>query len=257
MLQALAEHPKFMYLLPNFQNPTGTTLPLERRQAVVETARRKGIPIVEDDPYGQLRYEGAHLPPIFELDQDAQSGRQSDSLERGNVIYLSTFSKTLAPGLRLGWIIAPAEVIAKLVQLKQAADLHTSTFVQQLAFETARSGFMDEHIQMLRVAYRRRRDAMLAALKAAMPPEASWTHPAGGLFIWLRLPEGMDCETVLSRALQLDVAFVPGTAFFAERSEGRRFCRLNFSNMPPDQIREGIQRLAGALEAPALELEPA
>ncbi|MEP7358919.1 MAG: PLP-dependent aminotransferase family protein [Anaerolineales bacterium] len=255
MLRAMAEHPKFMYLLPNFQNPSGVTLPLERRQEVVRLARKHGIPIVEDDPYGQLRYEGTHLPPLLKLDLEAEASHPANSLERGNVIYLSTFSKTLAPGLRLGWVIAPAEVITRLVQLKQAADLHTSTFVQQLVFETARSGFLDSHIRGLRAAYRERRDVMLAALAAEMPLGASWTHPAGGLFVWLKLPEGMDCEALLQRALERDVAFVPGTAFFAERAQGERYCRLNFSNTPPDRIREGIQRLAGVLETKALEPE--
>jgi 2-aminoadipate transaminase len=257
MSRAIADRPKFMYLLPNFQNPSGVTLPVERRQAVVKLARDHGIPIVEDDPYGQLRYEGTHLPPILRLDQEAEAGRPAHNLERGNVIYLSTFSKTLAPGLRLGWVLAPAEVISRLVQLKQAADLHTSTFVQQLAFETARGGFLDEHIRMLRAAYRERRDVMLATLEAEMPLGASWTHPAGGLFVWLKLPEGMDSEALLQRALQRDVAFVPGNAFFAERSKGQRYCRLNFSNAQPDRIREGIQRLASVLETQALHPEAA
>jgi 2-aminoadipate transaminase len=255
--RAIAERPKFMYLLPNFQNPSGVTLPVERRLAVVKLARDHGIPIVEDDPYGQLRYEGTHLPALLRLDQEAEASRPTDSLERGNVIYLSTFSKTLAPGLRLGWVIAPAEVIARLVQLKQAADLHTSTFVQQLVYETARDGFLDAHVRRLRAAYRERRDVMLATLGAEMPLGASWTHPAGGLFVWLRLPEEMDSEALLQRALQRDVAFVPGTAFFAERSQGRRHCRLNFSNTAPDRIREGIQRLAGVFESVPLRPEPA
>ena len=249
MARALQYRPKFMYLLPNFQNPSGVTLSIERRLAVIQLAREHGIPIVEDDPYGQLRYEGTHLPPVVRLDQEAEASRSTDGLERGNVIYLSTFSKTLAPGLRLGWVIAPVEIIGKLVMLKQAADLHTSSFDQLLAYETARSGFLDEHIRMLRVAYRERRDVMLAALESEMPPGTTWTHPAGGLFLWLRLPAGMDCEAVLQRAVERDVAFVPGTAFFAERSKGQRYCRLNFSNTQPDRIREGIRRLAGVLEA--------
>jgi 2-aminoadipate transaminase len=255
--RAIAERPKFMYLLPNFQNPSGVTLPVERRQAVAMLAREHGIPIVEDDPYGQLRYEGTHLPPLLRLDQEVGASHSAGSLNQGNVIYLSTFSKTLAPGLRLGWVIAPAEVIARLAQLKQAADLHTSTFVQQLVFETAREGILDKHIRRLRAAYRERRDVMLATLGAEMPLGASWTHPAGGLFVWLKLPEGMDSEALLQRALQRDVAFVPGTAFFAERSEGQRYCRLNFSNSQPELIREGIRRLASVLQMESLQAEPA
>jgi 2-aminoadipate transaminase len=237
---ALERRPKFMYLLPNFQNPSGATWSLARRQAAVGLAAAHGIPIVEDDPYGQLRYEGGHLPSLMRLDR-AASGT--------NVLYLSTFSKTLAPGVRLGWIIGPAEVIARLVQLKQSTDLHTSGFVQQVIYEVARGGFLDEHIRQLREAYGTRRDVMLEALRTFLPPEATWTHPEGGLFLWLRLPDGLDCHGLLTAALEQQVAFVPGTAFFADRDAGRRFCRLNFSNAQPEQIWEGIRRLGRAVEA--------
>ena len=254
---ALAGGAKFMYLLPNFQNPSGVTMSLERRRAVVARAGEFGIPIVEDDPYGQLRYEGAHLPPLLRVDHESCGRTRADDLAQGNVIYLSTFSKTLAPGLRVGWIIAPQEVIAKLVQLKQGADLHTSSFTQQLVYEVARNGFLDAHIQLLRRAYRERRDVMLAALAEAMPPEAAWTHPAGGLFIWLQLPEGMDSQQLLPDALAKDVAFVPGSAFFANKAEGRRYCRLNFSNAAPDRIQEGIRRLSGLVHDKLTLREPA
>ena len=178
-----------MYILPNFQNPGGTTLSEGRRQELVLLADRFGIPIVEDDPYGQLRYEGEHLPPLVELDR--VNLRRDSGYSIGNVIYLSTFSKTLAPGLRLGWIVAPSEVISKMVQLKQGADLHTSTFAQIVAYEVAHENFMDGHIRMIRRLYGERRDAMLAALEEFFPAEVSWTRPKGGLFLWVKLPEGM------------------------------------------------------------------
>jgi len=165
----LRSGPKFMYVLPNFQNPGGTTLSEERRHELVLLADRYGVPIVEDDPYGQLRYEGEHLTPLVVLDRE--NLRRDDGYSLGNVIYLSTFSKTLAPGLRLGWIVAPAEVISKLVQLKQGADLHTSTFAQFVAYEVAKDGFLDEHVKLIRKVYRERRDVMLAALKEFFPED--------------------------------------------------------------------------------------
>src|SRR6201998_3839866 len=163
----LRSGPKFMYVLPNFQNPAGTTLSEGRRHELVLLADKYGIPIVEDDPYGQLRYEGEHLSPLVVLDRE--NLRRDNGYSIGNVIYLSTFSKTLAPGLRLGWIVAPAEVISKLVQLKQGADLHTSTFTQFVAFEVARDGFIDRHVRLIRQVYRERRDVMLQALKEFFP----------------------------------------------------------------------------------------
>jgi len=195
----LRSGPKFMYILPNFQNPGGTTLSEGRRQELVLLADRFGIPIVEDDPYGQLRYEGEHLPPLVELDR--VNLRRDSGYSIGNVIYLSTFSKTLAPGLRLGWIVAPSEVISKMVQLKQGADLHTSTFAQIVAYEVAHENFMDGHIRMIRRLYGERRDAMLAALEEFFPPEVSWTRPKGGLFLWVKLPEGMDCQRLFESAI--------------------------------------------------------
>jgi 2-aminoadipate transaminase len=245
---ALRSGPKFMYILPNFQNPAGVTLTLERRKALVRLADKYGLPIVEDDPYGQLRYEGEHLPPLLVLDRETRGMRHDNGYRIGNVIYLSSFSKTLAPGLRLGWIVAPVEVIAKLVQLKQGADLHTSTLTQMLAFAVARGGFLDAHTHRLRDVYRERRDVMLAALAEHFPPPTSvtWTQPAGGLFLWMRLPEGMDAAALLEEALRENVAFVPGHAFFPAGEAGRRFCRLNFSNARPEMIREGVARLARA-----------
>ena len=242
--EALRSGPKFMYILPNFQNPGGVTLSEGRRHELVLLAERYGIPIIEDDPYGQLRYEGEHLPALVVVDRE--NLRRDDGYRLGNVIYLSTFSKTLAPGLRLGWIVAPPEVITKLVQLKQGADLHTSTFAQFVAYEVARDGFLDEHVRTIRQVYRQRRDAMLSALEEFFPPEVTWTHPAGGLFLWVNLPEGMECQALFEVALRENVAFVPGDCFYAGGNGGRRHMRLNFSNAPPEQIREGIRRLSVA-----------
>jgi len=253
----LRSGPKFMYVLPNFQNPGGTTLAEGRRHELVLVADRYGIPIIEDDPYGQLRYEGDHLTPLIVLDRE--NLRRDDGYSKGNVIYLSTFSKTLAPGLRLGWMVAPPDVIAKLVQLKQGADLHTSTFVQMVAYEVARDNFLDEHIKLIRRVYGERRDVMLEALEKNFPPEVTWTRPLGGLFLWVSLPQGMDCHQVFEAALKENVAFVPGDSFYAGNGyadEGRRHFRLNFSNAPPEQIREGIRRLSVAIKNQLAGLHP-
>jgi 2-aminoadipate transaminase len=253
--EPLRSNPKFIYVLPNFQNPAGTTLSEDRRPELVLLADRHGIPILEDDPYGQLRYEGKHLPPLVALDR--QNVDHDRGYSAGNVIYLSTFSKTLAPGLRVGWIIAPAEIISKLTQLKQGADLHTSTFNQFVAYEVARDGFLEQHVQLIRRVYRERRDVMLQALQEFFPPEVTWTHPEGGLFLWVTLPKGSDIQAIFKSALERNVAFVPGHSFFAQSTDdlsknGRqtdRHMRLNFSNAAPEQLREGIRRLAEAVRS--------
>jgi 2-aminoadipate transaminase len=253
----LRSGPKFMYVLPNFQNPGGTTLAEGRRHELVLLADRFGIPIIEDDPYGQLRYEGEHLTPLMVLDRE--NLRRDDGYSIGNVIYLSTFSKTLAPGLRLGWIVAPPEVISKLVQLKQGMDLHTSTFVQMVGYEVARDNFLDEHIKLIRRVYGERRDVMLQALDENFPSEVTWTRPQGGLFLWVSLPEGMDCQHLFEAAIRENVAFVPGDSFYASNGhadEGRRHFRLNFSNAKPEQIREGVRRLGVAIKKQWAELHP-
>jgi len=241
---ALRAGPKFMYLLPNFQNPTGVSISAPHRDAIVRMSDRYGIPIIEDDPYGQLRYEGAHIKPFVVLDSEyRQCGR--DGGYTGNVIYLSTFSKTLAPGLRLGWIVAPKEVILRLVQAKQGTDLHSSTFDQYLAYEVGHGGFIDRHVQRIREVYRQRRDVMLAALERAFPDPSCgvrWTRPMGGLFLWVILPEWMDSTDLLKEAIGEKVAFVPGAPFHAAGG-GANTMRLNFSNATEAKIAEGIDRL--------------
>jgi 2-aminoadipate transaminase len=251
---ALRSGPKFMYILPNFQNPGGVTLSLQRREELVFLADKYGIPIIEDDPYGQLRYEGDHIAPLVVLDR--VNLRRDNGYTLGNVIYLSTFSKTLAPGLRLGWIVAPVEVISKLVQLKQGADLHTSTFNQMVAYEVARDNFLDEHVRLIRNVYRERRDVMLKALHENFPPEVTWTHPQGGLFLWVTMPEGTNCQQMLKAAVEEHVAFVPGDCFYPGEGIGLNNLRLNFSNATPEQIKEGIGRLALVVRAQLGQNEP-
>ena len=236
---------KFIYVLPNFQNPTGVTLSQERRQQLIEIADRYGVPIIEDDPYGQLRYEGEHLELIVSMDNEFR--RNGSNEYRGNVIYLSTFSKTLAPGLRLAWVIAPTQVIRKLVQAKQGADLHTATFNQIVAFEVGRGGFLDRHIWLIRRIYGERRNIMLDAMEELFPPGVNWTKPQGGLFLWGILPEGMDTTEVFKIAVARKVAFVPGTSFYA-LGGGKNTMRLNFSYSNPEQIQIGIERLANVLK---------
>ncbi len=244
--KALRAGPKFLYVLPNFQNPSGVTLSLDRRERLVELASHYGIPIVEDDPYGQLRYEGTHLPPLVKVDAVFHGFAKGEKEFRGDVLYLGTLSKVLGPGLRLGWVVAPEEVIRKLIQLKQGADLHTSTFTQMVAYETARDGFLVQHVPAIRTLYRERRDAMHAALTREAPEEVRWTRPNGGLFLWLTLPTGIDSARVLEDALRERVAFVPGAPFFPAGG-GANTLRLNFSYCAPSTIEEGIRRLGAVL----------
>jgi 2-aminoadipate transaminase len=236
--------PKFIYVLPNFQNPTGVTLSLERRYKLVELADRYGVPIIEDDPYGQVRFEGDHLPSVVDLDGRI---RAADHTYRGNVIYLSTFSKTLAPGLRLAWVIAPPEVIRKLVQAKQGADLHTATFNQVIAYEVGHGGFLDQHVIEICNLYRHRRNVMLETLEETMPVGVKWTHPQGGLFLWATIPDNMDTTALLQDAIKKKVAFVPGAPFYPCGGDGKNTMRLNFSYAKDELIQEGILRLASVL----------
>jgi len=252
----LRSGPKFMYLLPNFQNPSGVTLSLQRRQEIIKLSDHYGIPIIEDDPYGQLRYEGEHIKSLVVLDSECVQCNHEGKYT-GNVIYLSTFSKTLAPGLRLGWIVAPKEVINRLVQAKQGTDLHSSTFDQMLAYEVGRGGFIDRHVHRIREVYGQRRTIMIRALEQAFPdPSAGvrWTRPQGGLFLWMTLPEHMNSADVLMEAIREKVAFVPGAPFFPGGG-GHNTIRLNFSNANEQQIVEGIGRL-GRVVTRALEAQP-
>ena len=245
--EALRIGPKFIYILPNFQNPSGSTLSLERRKRLVLLADQYGVPIVEDDPYGQLRYNGDHIPSVATLDSRYRNDSDDSGEYTGNVIYLSTFSKLLAPGLRLAWVIAPPQVIRRLVMTKQAADLHTSSFNQHVAYEVAKNGFLDEHVKVIRATYKERRDVMLEMMDEMFPPEVHWTTPQGGMFLWGVLPEAVDAAEVLKVAIDRKVAFVPGAAFHPNGG-GKNTMRLNFSFSSPDTIREGITRLGLTLK---------
>ncbi len=229
-LEAEGRRPKFIYTIPNFQNPAGVTLSLARRRRLVQVAHERELLVLEDNPYGLLRFEGDPLPTLLSLD----GGRF--------VIYLGTFSKILSPGLRLGWAAAPGPVLEKMNLGKQAADLCSSTLGQQLLasyFEHAR---WQDYVASLKDHYRRRRDTMLDALAEHLPEQATWTRPEGGLFIWATLPDFLDTTDLLARALSRNVAFVPGRAAFLD-GRGGSSMRLNFSGVGEDAIREGVRRI--------------
>jgi|SRR5579871_757321 2-aminoadipate transaminase len=240
----LAQRPKLIYCLPNFQNPGGVTLSLARRRQLIEQAARYGTPILEDDPYRELRFEGAALPRLITLESARQE--QHTAPYNGNVIYASTFSKVLAPGLRVGSIVAAPALIHKLVQAKQSTDLHTPTFNQMLVYELAKTGFLKRHAKVIAKMYRERRDIMLAAMQEHFPEGVRWTHPQGGMFLWVTLPEGMDAGELLKTAIAQKVAFVPGAPFHPNGG-GANTLRLNFSNATPEQIHTGIARLGLAI----------
>ena len=222
--------PKFLYTIPNFQNPTGVTMSAKRRQTLAKIAAEHHLMVLEDDPYGKLRYSGTEVPPIKHWD------------EAGCVLYASTFSKTIAPGLRLGWIAAPAEVFSRLLILKQAADLHTSGFDQRVAFAYLTGNDQSAHLERIRRAYGERFAVMDAALKVEMPADYQWTKPEGGMFLWLTGPAALDGLKLLEQAIKHQVAFVPGRDFFPAVG-GNNYLRLNFSNSNPERIREGVRRL--------------
>ncbi len=229
-LAAAGRRPKFVYTVPTFQNPAGVTMSLDRRRRLVELARAHELLLVEDSPYGLLRFGGEPLPPLYQLDGG------------DFVIYIGTFSKILSPGIRLGWAVAPPPVMEKIVLGKQAADLCTSTLTQYFVREYFAEGKWQSYIEDLVEVYRARRDAMLAALHAHFPAEATWTEPEGGLFIWATLPSYIDTGDLLAKALRADVAFVPGQAAYVD-GRGGSSMRLNFSGVDEAEITEGIRRI--------------
>ena len=230
------ERPRFLYTIPSFQNPSGVTLTRERRCKLYEIAQHYGLVVLEDDPYGALRYAGEAIAPIKSLDTE------------GLVIYLSTVSKTIAPGLRIGWVVACEQIRRKLVIAKQAADLHTSSLDQRIAHRYLTDFDSDAHVELIRRSYGERFAIMDAALRETMPEDFRWTHPEGGMFLWVTCPEGVDTCELMQAALLRKVLFVPGRDFFPDAS-GQRFMRLNFSNASPEMIREGIRRLAEVCRA--------
>lgn len=224
-----AQTAKFIYALPNFQNPTGRMMSEERRAKLVEVARANDLLVVEDDPYGALWYESA--PPASLLSRMPE-----------RVIHMGSFSKVLAPGLRLGYIVAPVEVARKFEQAKQATDLHTSTITQRVVYEVVKNGFLDEHIPMVRAMYKNQAASMLTALDAHMPSGVTWNKPAGGMFLWVNLPAHLNSEVVLEQALAQNVAYVPGTPFYANEVNSSTL-RLAFVTVPAAKIEEGVGQL--------------
>ena len=232
--------PKLGYAMPEFQNPSGRSLTTEQRRQLLDFSDRLNMPLVEDSPYEKLRYDGEAAEPIL-----AMAARQAGGIDNTRVMYLGTFSKTVVPALRIGWVVAPQPVIQKLVLIKQASDLHVSPLNQMVMHEIVPT-LIEPHTAKVREVYKTRRDAMLAALERHMPEGVSWTRPEGGLFVWVTLPDGIDANALLARAIaEARVAFVPGAAFFADRS-GKNTLRLSFSLNDPAPTNAGIERL-GAL----------
>jgi 2-aminoadipate transaminase len=224
---------RFVYLLPNFQNPSGRCVPAARRDALVDRAGELGLPIVEDNPYGDLWFDHPPPPPL--------SARAGDA-----AVYLGSFSKVLAPGLRLGYVVAPRQLYPKLLQAKQAADLHTPGFNQRVVHEVIKDGFLRDHVPTIRTRYRAQRDAMQAALERHMPAGCRWNKPVGGMFFWVELPKGIDATALLPKAVDAGMAFVPGAAFYC-RDAHENTLRLSFVTVAPAVIEQGIAALARVL----------
>ncbi len=228
-------NPKFIYCVPNFQNPSGITMSLARREQLVAVANKHNIPIIDDNPYGDLRFTGEAVPSLCALGGDM-------------VISLSTFSKIVSPGLRIAWIVARPDMMPVFEKVKQCGDLHTSTFSQMILLEYLRMGKLDGHIEKIRQTYGARRDLMIKSIEEYFPPEVEFTRPEGGLFLWLTLPEGMSAKEILPEAIEQKVAYVYGSPFFPDGG-GENTMRLNFSNAGEEQIVEGIKRLGRLITA--------
>ena len=232
---AKGEGARLMYALPNFQNPTGRTLSLERRMELVETCARMGIPLIEDNPYGDLCYSGEPLPKMLNMNPNG-------------VIYMGSFSKVLTPGIRLGYVVGPVPLIRKLEQAKQAADLHTAQLTQMVVYEVIKDGFLGEHIPTIRTFYARQCHVMLDAMTKFFPEDVTWTRPEGGMFIWVTLPKHIDSKVLLDEAIQHNIAFVPGGPFYANEAE-KNTLRLSFVTVSPERINEGIEKLGKLIKA--------
>ncbi|MBP6116439.1 MAG: PLP-dependent aminotransferase family protein [Neisseriaceae bacterium] len=233
----LMDEARFLYTIPNFQNPTGRRMPLARRQALAANAKARGMIVVEDDPYGELDYEGKSLPSLYSLSPD-------------NTVYLGSFSKVLAPGFRLGYIVASETFINKLIQLKQATDLNTPSLTQRVAYEVVKDGFLAQHIPAIRTLYAARCRSMLAALAQYMPETVRFNQPEGGMFIWLTLPEHVNTTALLAKAIERKVAFVPGEPFFATDIQ-HNCLRLAFVTVTEAQIDAGVRILAELIKEQA------
>jgi 2-aminoadipate transaminase len=228
--------PKSIYVMPTFQNPTGATVSLEGRRELLAMAAKAQVPIIEDDFHNELRYDGAPVLPLRGLDR------------KGLVIAVGTFSKILFPGLRVGWIIAPPEVMERLIVAKRVSDFHTSALIQAAIYHFCRRRLLDRHMERMRVEYRRRRDTLLEALSRYCPPDVTWTHPQGGFSLFLTLPPGLDTSSLLPEAASAGILYTPGTLFYADGG-GRNQLRLSFSEVPAKQIAEGVKRLSSVIAA--------
>jgi len=236
-IEPVSRDARLLYSLPNFQNPTGRSLSLERRLELVQTCARLGLPLIEDDPYGALSYKGEPMPKMVAMHPEG-------------VIYMGSFSKVLTPGIRLGYVCAPLPLVRRLELAKQAADLHTAQLTQMVVYEVVKDGFLDQHIPTIRTLYGNQCQAMLDAMEQHFPKQVTWTKPEGGMFIWVTLPKGIDAMKLLDQAIAARVAFVPGAPFYATDPETNTL-RLSFVTVPPERIREGIAIL-GQLIAAAL-----
>ncbi len=234
-VDGIADGARLLYALPNFHNPTGRTMSVERRIALVETCARRGLPLIEDDPYGSLSYRGEPLPKML-------------TMNPSGVIYMGSFSKVLTPGIRLGYVVGPTPLIRKLEQAKQAADLHTSQLTQMVVYEAIKDGFLAKHIPSIRTLYANQCQVMLDALAEFAPEGVKWNKPEGGMFIWVTLPKHIDCMQLLEEAIAQKVAFVPGAPFYANEPE-KNTLRLSFVTVPPEKIREGVSILAKLIAA--------
>lgn len=228
-------NPKFLYTVPTFQNPSGETMSLKHRKELIDIASEYDFIIVEDDPYSDLIFEGKPIPSIKSFDK------------KGRVIYLSTFSKILAPGLRVGWMIASREILEKITLAKQAADLCTNSFSQYIAYKYVNGGYLDKQVEKIRGMYKAKRDLMLSEIKKHFPKEVKWTVPKGGMFIWITLPRSINTSTMFRKALSKKVAYVVGDAFFPDGGNYNSM-RLNFSYSDDESIKEGIKRLADVIK---------
>lgn len=236
-LEELLKHHriKFIYLIPTFQNPSGRTITLERRKKIANIAVRYGALIIEDDPYSALRYRGEEIPPIKIFAPD-------------NTVYISTFSKILSPGLRIGFCVAPPLIKKWMVLAKQGIDLHTSSFDQAIAAEYVTGGYLKQQLPKIVDVYRPKLDAMLGALKTYLPKDFTWSRPEGGMFIWIEGPEGLDTDRIYWKAIERNVAFIPGKYFYTDPDKGLETMRLNFTMAEPDILRQAVKTLADVIK---------
>ena len=229
------ERCKFIYVIPDFQNPTGRTWSMERRIKFMEVVNKHNLPVLEDNPYGELRFEGEILPSLKSMDT------------KGLVMFLGTFSKIFCPGLRLGWVAAVPDVVSEFVKIKQSADLHTSNFDQGLADAYIENYDLDAHVEQIKALYKHRRDVIIESMEKMMPEGVKWTHPEGGLFLWLTFPQGVSAAQVFMKCIEKNVAGVTGDASFPNGKTDRNM-RINYSNMPDEKIAEGIRRMSEAIK---------